>query len=61
MARATKAKLIECNYLTPKSFCSAKENIYKTKRESTEWEKILENHISGKGLNIHSIKRTYII
>ena len=33
-----------------KSFCTAKETINKTKRQPVEWEKILANDISGKGL-----------
>ena len=33
-----------------KSFCTAKENINKTKRLPTEWEKIFANDISNKGL-----------
>ena len=33
-----------------KSFCTAKETIIKTKRQSTEWEKIFANDISDKGL-----------
>ena len=33
-----------------KSFCTEKETINKTKRPPTEWEKILANDISDKGL-----------
>ena len=33
-----------------KSFCTAKETVNKTKRQPTEWEKILANEISDKGL-----------
>ena len=33
-----------------KSFCTEKETISKTKREPTEWEKILANDISDKRL-----------
>ena len=33
-----------------KSFCTAKETTYKTKRQSMEWEKIFANDISDKGL-----------
>ena len=39
-----------------KSFCKAKETINKMKRQPTEWEKILANDTSDKGLiskNIH--------
>ena len=33
-----------------KSFCTAKETVNKTKRQPTEWEKILANDLSDKGL-----------
>ena len=33
-----------------KSFCTAKETISKTKRQSTEWGKIFANDISDIGL-----------
>ena len=33
-----------------KSFCTAKETINKTKRQPSEWEKILVNEATYKGL-----------
>ena len=33
-----------------KSFCKAKETINKTKRQSSEWEKIFANEATDKGL-----------
>ena len=33
------------------SFCPAKETINKTKRQSTEWEKIFGNKTTDKGLS----------
>ena len=33
-----------------KSFCTAKENINKTKRQPSEWEKIFANEATDKGL-----------
>ena len=33
-----------------KSFCTAKETINKTKRQSSEWEKIFANEATDKGL-----------
>ena len=38
-----------------KSFCTAEENINKTKRQPSEWEKIFVNEATGKGL----ISKTY--
>ena len=32
-----------------KSFCTAKENINKTKRQPMEWEKIFVNNATNKG------------
>ena len=34
-----------------KSFCTAKETIRKVKRQPSEWEKIIANETSDKGLN----------
>ena len=33
-----------------KSFCTAKETISKVKRQPSEWEKIIANETTGKGL-----------
>ena len=33
-----------------KSFCTTKENINKTKRQPSEWEKIFANKATDKGL-----------
>ena len=33
-----------------KTFCTAKENINKMKREPSEWEKIFANEATDKGL-----------
>ena len=33
-----------------KIFCTAKETISKVKRQPSEWEKIIANEITGKGL-----------
>ena len=48
--REIKEKINKWEFLRLKSFCNAKGTIIKTKRQSTNWEKIFANHISDKGL-----------
>ena len=36
--------------MKPKSFCTGKETINKTKRQPSEWEKIFANEATDKGL-----------
>ena len=39
------------DFIKIKSFCTAKENISKMRREPAVWENIFTNSISNRGLN----------
>ena len=45
-----KTKIKKLDLMKLKIFCTAKENINKTKRQPSEWEKIFSNEANGKGL-----------
>ena len=49
-ARDIKERINKCYLIKIKSFCTAKENIRKMKREPTTQENIFANDISDKGL-----------
>ena len=48
--RDIKERINNWNFIKIKSFCTAKENINKMKREPTIWENIFTNDTSDKGL-----------
>ena len=54
-----KTKVNKWDLIKLKSFCTAKETIRKVKRQPSEWEKIVANETTDKGL-ISKINKQFI-
>ena len=55
-ARETKQKMNYWDFIKIKSFCTAKERVDKTKRQLTEWEKMVSSVLSDEGLVFKTFK-----
>jgi hypothetical protein len=50
MACAVRSRIYKWDLIKLQSFCKAKDNVNKTKRQPTDWEKIFTNPTSHRGL-----------
>ena len=53
-----KVKIKKWDLSKIKSFCTTKETISKMKRQPSEWEKIIANEATDKGINLKNIQAT---
>ena len=54
-----KTKINKWDLTKLKSFCIAKETINKTKRQTSEWEKIFANDATDKRINLQNIHSSW--
>ena len=54
-----KTKVNKWDLIKLKSFCTAKETISKVKRQPTEWEKIIANGTTDKGLISQNVQAAH--
>ena len=59
-ARDIKEEINKWDLIKIKSFCIAKENMSKMKKEPTVWENIFASDTSNKGLISQNIERTHM-
>jgi hypothetical protein len=50
VACAVRSRIDKWDLIKLQSFCKAKDNVYKTKRPPTDWERIFTNPKSDRGL-----------
>ena len=58
-ARDIKERINKWDLIKMKSFCTAKENSIKMKRQPTVWENIFSNDTLDKGLNLKYTKNSH--
>ena len=56
-AQAKKEKVDRLDFIGIKNICTSKHTINKVKRQPTEWEEILANHIPVQNLYLQSLKQ----
>jgi hypothetical protein len=56
---AVRSRMDKWDLIKLQSFCKAKDNVSKTKRQPTEWEKIFTNPTSNRGL-ISNIYKEFV-